>query len=341
MSEEDESEITHPRETQVLFGHSEAERTLLDAYRSGQMPHAWIIGGSRGIGKSTLAYRLARFVLANPDPHAEAVTEAKSLAVGEDNPAGRRIANEAHPDLLALHRVINEKTGKLFQDITVEQIRRTVPFFGSTAGEGGWRVAIIDPVEELNASGENSLLKVLEEPPPRSLLLLVSNAPGRILPTIRSRCRVLLLRPLSGRDTAQAVAAATGQAAEDQDVIEAVAAANGSPGRALELLDSKVLALRRKVLDLLQQLPSPDPQALHALGDALGYSDPAPLATFVDLVNDWLTDQVNSGGDKARLARVAEAWQDINQRARDVAEYNLERKPLVFGVFSRLAETAR
>ena len=341
MSEDDQSEITHPRETGALFGHAEAERTLLDAYRSGQMPHAWIIGGPRGVGKATLAYRLARFVLANPDSSTPAVLQAESLAVPDDNPVARRIVNEAHPDLLALHRVINEKTGKLFQDITVEQTRKSVPFFGSTAGEGGWRVAIIDPVEELNPSGENSLLKVLEEPPPRSLLLLVSNAPGRILPTLRSRCRVLLLRPLSGRDTAQAVAAATGQDAADDDVIEAIAAANGSPGRALELLDSKVLGLRQKVVGLLDQLPSPDPQAMHALGDALGYSDPAPLATFIDLVNEWLSNQLNGGADKARLARFADVWQDINQRARDVAEYNLERKPLVFTVFGLLSDAAR
>jgi len=339
---EEESEITHPRETQNLFGHADAEHTLLDAYRSGHMPHAWVIGGPPGVGKATLAYRLARFVLANPDASMPAVQQAKSLAVSGDNPAARRIANEAHPDLLVLRRTINEKTGKLYQDIIVDEIRKTVPFFGSTAGEGGWRVAIVDSVEELNPFGENALLKVLEEPPPRSLLLLVSNAPGRVLPTIRSRCRVLLLRPLSGRDTAQAVAAVTSQTAEDQDVIEAVAAANGSPGRALELLDSKVLALRRKVVDLLQQLPSPDSQAMHALGDALGYSDPAPLATFINLVNDWLSDQLNcDNAAKPRLARVAQVWQEINQRARDVAEYNLERKPLVFTVFGLLADAAR
>lgn len=342
MREADEREITHPRETQLLFGHADAERTLLDAYRSGQMSHAWIVGGPRGIGKATLAYRLARFVLANPDPSAPAVRQAKSLAVSADDPAARRIANEAHPDLLVLRRTINDKTGKLYQDIVVDEIRKTVPFFGSTAGEGGWRIAIVDSVEELNAFGENALLKVLEEPPRRSLLLLVSNAPGRVLPTIRSRCRVLLLRSLSGRDTAQAVGATTGQTAEEEDVIAAVASANGSPGHALELLDGKVLALRRKILDLLGQLPTPDPQTMHTLGDALGYSDPAPLTTFIDLVNDWLSDQLD-GDDapKPRLARVAQVWQEINQRAHDVAEYNLERKPLVFMVFGLLSEAAR
>jgi DNA polymerase-3 subunit delta' len=244
--------------------------------------------------------------------------------------------------LLVLQRTINEKTGKLHQDIAVDDIRRSVPFFGSTAGEGGWRIAIVDSVEELNVSGENALLKVLEEPPPRSLLFLISNAPGRVLPTIRSRCRVLLLRPLAGRDIAQAVAAATGRAAEGPEVLEAIGAANGSVGRALDLLDGTALALRKKTTELLSQLPRPDPQAMHALGDALGYSDAAPLAAFIDIVNEWLSQQLdNEAFDKARLARVAQTWERINLTARDAEEYNLDRKPLVFTVFDLLAEAAR
>jgi DNA polymerase-3 subunit delta' len=339
--EEADSDIPHPRDTAQLFGHAEAEQTLLNAYRGGHIAHAWLIGGPRGIGKATLSYRMARFVLANPDPAAPAVQQAGSLAIPADHPAARRISNQAHPDLLVLRRVINEKTGKLFQDIRVEDIRDAVPFFGSTAGEGGWRIAIVDSVEELNRSGENSLLKILEEPPPRSLLLLVSNAPGRVLPTIRSRCRLLTLRPLSGRDTANAVATATGRPAEDPELIEAVAAANGSVGRALDLLDEGALALRKKVTDLLGQLPAPDPQAMHALGDALGFSDPAPLATFVELVNDWLSQRIETSGDKQKLVRIAETWDRVNASARDVEEYNLERKPFVFTVFGLLAETAR
>lgn len=339
MSEDDD--IPHPRDTAELFGHAEAEQTLLNAYRGGHIAHAWLIGGPRGIGKATLAYRMARFVLANPDPASPAVQKATSLAVSPDHPAARRISNEAHPDLLVLQRTINEKTGKLYQDIIVDEIRRAVPFFGSTAGEGGWRVAIVDCVEELNRSGENSLLKTLEEPPPRSLLMLVSNVPGRVLPTIRSRCRLLALRPLSGRDTAQSVAATAGRAAEEPEVIEAIAAANGSVGRALGLLDEDTLALRKKIVDLLGQLPNPDPQAMHVLGDALGFSDPAPLATFVELVNDWLSQRLESSGGKPQMARIAETWERINGAARNVEEYNLERKPLVFAVFGLLTEAAR
>src|SRR5262249_5465619 len=131
---------------------------------------------------------MARFVLAHPDPRAPAVRAATSLAVDAAQPAARRIAAQAHGDLLVLERTINEKSGKLRQDIQVDDVRRTVTFFGSTAGEGGWRVAIVDSIDELNPHGANALLKVLEEPPRRALLLLVSHSAARVLPTIRSRC---------------------------------------------------------------------------------------------------------------------------------------------------------
>ncbi|MET0469591.1 MAG: DNA polymerase III subunit delta', partial [Xanthobacteraceae bacterium] len=185
-----------PRETTVLHGHAEAERALLEAYRGRRFHHAWLIAGPAGIGKATLAYRMARFVLAHPDPRTPAVQRATSLHVDTDHPVARRIAAQAHGDLLVLERTVNEKTNKLRQDIQVDDVRRTVTFFGSTAGEGGWRVAIVDAVDELNREGANALLKILEEPPRRAVLLLVSHSAARVLPTIRSRCRLLALRPL-------------------------------------------------------------------------------------------------------------------------------------------------
>ncbi len=223
MSEDetDERELRLPRETSVLFGHQEAEQALLESYQSGRIPHAWLIGGAPGIGKATLAYRLARFVLAHPDPKAPAVQKAPTLALDPDNPVARRIAAQAQGDLLVLERTINEQTGKLYTVIRVDDVRRTVSFFGSTAGEGGWRIAIVDAVDDLQREGANALLKVLEEPPARTLLLLVSHAPGRELPTIRSRCRRLLLRPLEVADVVRAIAAATGRGADEAEVKEA------------------------------------------------------------------------------------------------------------------------
>jgi DNA polymerase-3 subunit delta' len=335
-----DGEIPLPRETTALVGHADAEQILLDSYKSGRMPHAWLIGGEPGIGKATLAYRLARFVLAHPDPLSAEVQKATSLAIAPDHPVTRRIAAQAQGDLLVLERTLNDK-GKLRQDIAVDDIRRSVGFFGSTAGEGGWRIAIVDAVDELNRFGANALLKVLEEPPQRSLLLLVSHAPGRVLATIRSRCRRLLLRPLDVADVARAVAAATGREASKEDITTAAAAADGSVARAFALLDEKARALRQRVLDLFAQLPEADPRALHALGDALGGSEPQTLTTFVDLVNAWLSSRLEAAPDKERMNRLALAWDKINRAARDADAYNLERKPLVFAVFNELAETAK
>ncbi len=336
-----DSELPLPRETTALFGHAEAEQALLEAYKSGRIPHAWLLGGEPGIGKATLAYRMARFVLAHPDPRAADVQNAQTLALPPDHPVTRRIAAQAQSGLLMLERVVNDKTGKLFTEIRVEDIRRVVPFFGSTSEEGGWRIAIINSVDELNRSGANALLKVLEEPPERSLLLLISHAPGRVLPTIRSRCRRLLLRPLETADVARALAAATGRGADDAEIEEAAAAADGSVARAFALLDDKARNLRQRVLDLFGQLPDPDPRALHALGDALGGSEPQTLAVFVDMVNGWLSARLDSAQEMRRMERLALAFDKINSAARDAAAYNLERKPLVFAVFGLLAEATR
>jgi DNA polymerase-3 subunit delta' len=339
-SDDEDTGAKSPRETTALFGHVEAEKALLDAYKSGRIAHAWLIGGPPGIGKATLAYRMARFVLAHPDPQSPAVQKATSLAVGAEDPFARRIAAQAQGDLLVIERVTNEQTDKLYTVIRVDDVRRTVAFFGSTAGEGGWRVAIVDAVDDLQREGANALLKILEEPPQRSLILLISHAPGRELPTVRSRCRRLLLRPLDVDDVTLALAEAIGKDRRDDDVREAAAIAEGSVGRALVLLEGQ--ALRQRVLNLLAKLPEVDARALHALGDAMGGTDPKVLEAFMDLINGWLSARLGDAGqEKARMARVAETWEKVNRAARDVEAYNLERKPLVFAVFGALAEAAR
>ena len=331
-----------PRATTVLFGHAEAENALLAAYSSGRLAHAWLIAGCPGIGKATLAYRMARFVLAHPDPSLPKVRAATSLHVDAEHPAARRVAAQAHGDLLVLERTINEKTGKLRQEIQVDDVRRSITFFGSTPAEGGWRVAIVDAVDELNAEGANALLKILEEPPQRALLVLVSHSAGRVLPTIRSRCRALSLRPLSAEDIVRAAAAATGHDPDDPQLSAAAAIAEGSVRRALALMDRDALDLHNRVLALLDRLPALDPRALHALGDRLYGTDPAPLAAFVDTVNGWLATRLEVAAQKpATLDRIAAVWEKLNQGARDVETFNLERKPLVFNVFGWLAEATR
>jgi DNA polymerase-3 subunit delta' len=339
----DVANTPHPRQTSVLSGHAAAESALLEAYRGGRMAHAWLIGGPPGIGKATLAYRMARFVLAHPDPWTPEVRQAASLALDAEHPVARRIAAQAQGDLLILERVINEDTGKLYTVIRVEDVRRTVSFFGSTAGEGGWRVCIVDTADELqDPQASNALLKVLEEPPPRALFLLVSDAPGRLLPTIRSRCRRLDLRPLATAEVACAAAVAAGREPDEAEVAAAAMAAEGSVARALTLMDADAMALRRSVAALLDSLPRPDPRALHLLGEALTRADQRAFEAFVDMVNGWLSDRLRTGRpDSDRLARVAETWDTFNNAARDADTYNLDKKPLVFSTFGLLADAAR
>lgn len=335
-------EPPHPRETAVFYGHYEAEQALLQAYREGRIPHAWLIGGPRGVGKATLAYRMVRFVLAHPDPKAPAVQVAQGLAVDPDHPVARRIAAQAHIDLLPLERTESE-TGKLRTVITVDQVRRTVGFFGSTAGEGGWRVCVIDAADELQLpNAANALLKVLEEPPARALLLLVSHFPGRLLPTIRSRCRTLIVRALKDEDVAKAAAAALSREASDSDLEQAAAAAGGSVARAIELLGGGALALRQRTLELLAKLPEIDHPALHRLGDRLGRAHEGAFEIVIDSMREWLSARLaDRPHDPARLAKVAEVWEKLNRAARDVEVLNLERKPMIFAAFGLLAGTAR
>ena len=342
-----EPQITavHPRETTVLFGHRDAETALLNAYRSGRIPHAWLIGGGQGIGKATLAYQMARFVLAHRNPLGSDVQRAETLRVASADPVARHVAAGAHGSLLTLERTLNDK-GVMRTVITVDETRETISFFGSTAAVEGWRVCIVDTVDELNPNAANALLKILEEPPQQSLFLLVSHAPARVLPTIQSRCRKLALRPLAVDDVIAAAAQAANIAIDDPALAEAAEAAEGSVARALTLLGGDALKLHQKTAALLATLPRVDPRELHALGEALGGSDRVALAAFIDCVDRWVSerlraDDANANANLPRLARLAEVWEKINRAARDTESYNLERKPLVFSVFGLLAEATR
>src|SRR5262249_39091060 len=202
-----------------------------------------------------------------------------------------------------------------------DETREPISFFGSPAAVEGWRICTVDTVDELNPNAANALLKILEEPPQRSLFLLVSHAPARVLPTILSRCRKLLLRPLAIDDVMRAASLAADLAPDDPALTEAAEAAEGSVARALTLLGGDALKLQQRTPALLGTLPRLDPRELHALGDALGGSDRVALTAFVDSVERWVSERLRTdSSDNAnlpRLARLAEVWEKINRAARD------------------------
>lgn len=325
----------HPRERFDLFGHADTESGLLAAWQANRLPHAILLGGPQGIGKATLAYRLARFVLSGG-------VNAKDFSLAQDHPVARQVAALSHPDLLVLRRVKEEDKKTISQVIRVEDTRRITSFFGSTSAYGGWRVCVVDAVEDMNAASANAILKLLEEPPARSLFLLVSHAPGRLLPTIRSRCRRISMKALTAGEVAQALASLAGDLPElDQSQFaRAAEASQGSVGRALSLLlgGEGGLEILHATREILARLPDVESGAIASLGEKLRGDN---LGIFAEAVEDWLAEAATAGGPPERLARFAEAWDKVRRATATAEIYNLDRKPLVFQVFTMLSEAAR
>jgi DNA polymerase-3 subunit delta' len=269
-----------PRENPELVGHEAAERRLLEAWGRGRLGHAWMITGPRGVGKATLAFRLARALLATDGMVGGAAPA--SLYLAPDHPTFRRVAAASHAGLMVVERTIDPKKkdldprkNKLRSEIVISDVRRLIDFLHLAAGEGGWRVAVIDSADELNRNAANALLKVLEEPPERALLLLVAHAPGRVPATLRSRCRKLELRPLE----AAAIAELLARHFKDLDEGERLALARlaeGSAGRAFGLAAAGGLELYGEMITLLEGLPRLEVPALHAFAERLARPNAEP-----------------------------------------------------------------
>ncbi len=336
----------HPRETLAFFGHAAAESALLDAYRRNRMAQAWIIGGPEGVGKATLAWRLARFLLAHPDPTAPAVQLAESLDVPTGHPAARKIATLALADIFLLRREWNDKAKppKHFTEIRVDDVRKVTQAFHQASGVGGWRIAIIDCADDLNRNAANALLKLIEEPPERALFLFVAHQPGRILPTIRSRCRKLMLGPLSPEDVIGAVQRLGPPWADtaEAELMSATARADGSVREALRLLGDAAGGFDAAVRRLLERLPLVDWMGVHMLADKLTGRDNEPAyETFIRATQRHLDDRVRAlaraGAPSARLIGYAKAWDAINVAARETEVFNFDKKALALGIFEKLA----
>jgi DNA polymerase-3 subunit delta' len=285
-----------PRANPLLLGHDAAMRELAAAARSGRLPHAWLIWGPRGVGKATLAFRFARHLLASG--------VSDDLAVSPDHPVFRRVAAGGHADLLTIERGFNEKTEKRRSEIVVDDVRKVGGFVHLTAAEGGWRVIVVDSVDEMNRNAANALLKVLEEPPARTVLLLVSHAPGGLLPTIRSRCRRLALAALPEATVIQLLRRYRPDLALE-DAATLARLGEGSIGRALELAEEGGLELYRSVTRLLMDLPRLDGGALHAMAEKFGRTGgETAFRTASDLLVWWLARMIRAGTTGAAPADV-------------------------------------
>ncbi|WP_020399012.1 DNA polymerase III subunit delta' [Kordiimonas gwangyangensis] len=368
MSDETTKSLFHPRATEHLFGHEAAERQFLEAFNGERLHHAWLITGPKGIGKATLAWRIAKFLAAQPAEDAGAglfgealPTLAESLVTDSQNPVIQRVVSGGHGGIIVAERTENEKTGKLRNDIVIDDIRKLIGFFSQTSAEGGWRVAVVDAADEMNVNAANALLKLLEEPPAKSILILVAHSPGKLLPTIRSRCRTLKLKPL-GEDSVRAVLALQHPSLSPEELTALARLSNGAPGRAMELAALGGVNLYKQMAGFLTSLPRIDIPALHTLAGQLA----APKADqeyrlFVAMLLDWLERlirQAASGvattdvmaGESAEMMRIStltglDQWMDLWEKmGRLIARadaVNLDRKQVLVHLFSSLGTLAR
>jgi DNA polymerase III subunit delta' len=376
-----------PRANADLFGHEAAEAELCRLFVDGRLPHALLITGPRGIGKATLAFRLARYVLADNaaqlllspggtdaqltlppnggEGKVSGVDEAApaglpdaegqgSLAIPPDSGTFRRVASGGHADLLTVERAWDPRRRRLRGEIVVDDAREIAQFLRLTPAEGGWRVVVVDGADEMNRSAANALLKILEEPPARTLLLLVAHSPGRLLPTIRSRCRRLALPPLSPRLVRELLARYRPDL-PTPEADELALLADGSIGRALDLAAAGGAELYRSVIALLTRTEGLDPLALHGFADRLVRPDADEAYRAVaDLVAQIVaslavaaTDGAGSSTPLARLAARAPAarWAAVRTEIEEgfgrAEGLNLDRKQALLGAFFAIAAAAR
>lgn len=350
----------HPRMTRKVFGHSSARAAFDGALRSGQCHHAWLMTGPEGVGKATLAYEVARFAMAEPPERAPDGV----LALNGETRTARQIVALSHPGLLLIRRPYDPKDKRFRAVITVDEVRKLKSFLGHTGSAGSWRVVIVDPIDEMNVSAANALLKSLEEPPPRTLFLLICAEPGRLLPTIRSRCRQIQLGPLSHEDVRAAAEEAMTAAAPPVDAPKAgdwdtvLSAAGGSVRRLLMLAGGQGLEAVTGVRRILELLPKTDWTAAHRLADAVApAAQTATFELFYAVLLDEMAQAARAGAGlpapkhlaalgedlaaRGRLATWAELWESIAAEKAAAVALNLDRKTLVLDTIDRLAQATR
>lgn len=328
--------FAHPRETFHLTGQGEALARAARAIRGRRPPQGWLISGPPGVGKATLAYRIARYMLkygANAEGPAD-------LDVPANDPVAVQVAARSHPGLLVLKRSVHPQTGRMMTVLSVDEVRRLTGFFGLTSGAGGWRVAIIDTADEMNDAAANALLKALEEPPPRAMLLLIANAPGRLLPTIRSRCQRLLLRPLAPGDLDAELARHLPELGpNERATLERLA--GGSPGLALQIASGEGLALAKEADRLIDSAAHPDVAALMALADRIGRMKDG-LETHGEFLMLILAERIRAQAreDAPGLKPWLDASETLRRRFAQASGLHLEPRQTILSTARTLSEAA-
>ena len=342
----------HPRHAPAVIGHDAAAADFLASADAHRLHHAWLITGPRGVGKATLAWAIARWLLAGGAPG--------GLAVPPEDPVARRLAALSEPRLHLVRRGFDDKTGRMRAEIGVEDIRALLSFFHLSAAEGGRRVAIVDAADDMNGPAANALLKMLEEPPKGGTILLIAHQPARLLPTIRSRCRELRLMPLSPEDMARVLH----DMGVDADAQALSALSGGSVGEALRLAGQDGLKTYAGIVDLFATLPRFDRQKARAFAEAAGgraTADGDPFDLRITLLDRFLTRLARSGlmgapvpeaapGEGALMARLcpdadaariwAGAQAELSARARAGRAVNLDPAALVMDMLAQLAGMA-
>lgn len=335
--------IPDPSKCKFLFGHDVALSHLFDSYRSGRMHHAWLLSGPRGIGKASLAVLFSKFLFSFPDAQ-KLPEQFDADVIGED--IHRQVAQGAHPQLLHLTRPWDEKGKRFKSQLSVDEVRRTQSFYGMTAGAGGWRITIVDSVDEMNASAANALLKVLEEPPKKSLFFVLSHATGKPLATIKSRCQQLSLQPLENSQVEEVLNRLSVQAS-DADKQRAVELSNGSVRRAVQLLETSIIKDFEAFESLMKSGATGeggDWKSAHMIANNLsrrGQEDAYHM--FGDLVIGWIGSQVriNRQTPVSELAGWADVWDKANRSSSLAEEFNLDKKQVILSLFADLFERNR
>ena len=352
----------HPQDTTHLIGHEEAEARFLDNFQSGRFHHAWLITGARGVGKATFAYRAAKFLLSQQASEGGGLFgPLETLDVPVDDPALSLIHAGSHPGLAVLRRQYDTKGKKFYTAIRVDDVRALSPFFQLTASDGSWRIVIVDSVDDMIPSAANAILKTLEEPPKKTLFLLLSHTPAGLLPTIRSRCRQLALRPLDDTNMRKVLAPHSETLSPEQlDML--LTLAEGSPGKALRLLEAGGLEIFTALLDIFREYPRLDAEKLHALADKSGLKDgETRYRSVCEIYPWWLTRLVRTASEdfagnnlipgeadimKRMISRHspsdwAELWEKGNELIKRADSINLDRKQVVLNLFLNVERMGR